>query len=56
MRIRIGDHKMEQVVDLKNLATTGRYRGSLALASDDSPLLFRDNGIQDVYPVDWETE
>ena len=55
MRIRISDRKQEQVVDLKNFATTGRYGGSLALAPDDSPLLLRDTGSQDVYSVDWET-
>jgi len=56
VRIRIGDHKTEQVVDLKNFATTGRYGGSLALTPDDSPLLLRDTGSQDVYSVDWETQ
>jgi len=55
VRIRISDHKTEQVVDLKNFATTGRYGGGLALAPDDSPLLLRDTGTQDVYSVDWET-
>jgi Tol biopolymer transport system component len=56
VRIRISDHKTEQVVDLKNFATTGRYGGGLALAPDDSPLLLRDTGTQDVYSVDWETQ
>ena len=55
VRIRISDQKQEQVVDLKNFETTGRYGGSLALAPDDSPLLLRDTGSQDVYSVDWET-
>jgi Tol biopolymer transport system component len=55
VRIRISDHKTEQVVDLQNTATTGRYGGSLALTPDDSPLILRDTGTQDVYSVDWET-
>jgi len=55
VRIRISDRKTEQVVDLKNFATTGRYGGGLSLAPDDSPLLLRDTGTQDVYSVDWET-
>jgi Tol biopolymer transport system component len=55
VRIRISDHKTEQVVDLKSFATTGRYGGCLALAPDDAPLLLRDTGTQDVYSVDWET-
>jgi sugar lactone lactonase YvrE len=54
VRIRVSDHKTEQVADLKSFATTGRYGGSLALAPDDSPLLLRDTGTQDVYSVDWE--
>jgi eukaryotic-like serine/threonine-protein kinase len=53
VRIRISDHKTEQVADLKNFATTGRYGGGLALTPDDSPLLLRDTGTQDVYAVDW---
>ena len=54
VRIRISDHKTEQVVDLKNFAAAGRYGGCLTLAPDDSPLLLRDTGTQDVYSVDWE--
>ena len=55
VRIRISDHQIEQVVDLKDLVTAGRYGGCLALAPDDSPLLLRDTGSQDVYSVDWQT-
>ena len=54
VRIRISDRKTEQVVDLKNFAAAGRYGGCLTLAPDDSPLLLRDTGTQDVYSVDWE--
>jgi serine/threonine protein kinase/Tol biopolymer transport system component len=54
VRIRISDHKTETVVDLKNFVTAGRYGGALALMPDDSPLLLRDTGTQDVYTVDWE--
>ena len=55
VRIRVRDHKTEQVADLRNFASTGRYGSCLALAPDDSPLLLRDTGTQDVYSVDWET-
>ncbi len=55
IRIRISDHKVEQVVDLKDFLSTGRYGGSLSLAPDDSPLLLRDTGSQDVYSVDWQS-
>ena len=54
VRIRVADHKVEQVVDLKNFITVGRYGGWLALTPDDSPLLLHDTGTQDVYSVDWE--
>jgi eukaryotic-like serine/threonine-protein kinase len=54
VRIRINDHKIEQVADLTNLVTTGRYGECLALTPDDSPLLLRDTGSQDVYSVDWQ--
>ncbi|MGA8621153.1 MAG: protein kinase [Candidatus Sulfotelmatobacter sp.] len=55
VRIRVADHKAEQVADLTNFVSAGRYGGSLALAPDDSPLLLRDTGSQDVYSVDWQS-
>jgi eukaryotic-like serine/threonine-protein kinase len=54
VRIRIGDHREEQVADLTDFVSAGRYSGALALMPDDSPLLLRDTGSQDVYSVDWE--
>ena len=56
MQVRIRDKKTEQVLDLKNFSTTGRYGGALALTPGDSPLLLRDTGSQDVYSVDWEAQ
>jgi hypothetical protein len=44
----------ERIVDLKNFLMTGYYGNSLAIAPDDSPLLLRDAGTQDVYALDWE--
>jgi Tol biopolymer transport system component len=55
VRIRISDKKAEQVLDLKNFATAGRYGGTVALTPDDSVLLLRNTGSQDVYSVDWES-
>ncbi len=52
VRIRISDLTLEQVIDLKNFTLAGF--GWLALAPDDSPLLLRDTGTQDVYALDWE--
>jgi serine/threonine protein kinase len=54
LRTRIADHKTEKVADLTNLVITGRFGGGLALAPDDSPLLLRDTGTQDIYALDWE--
>lgn len=53
-RIRLSDGKKEQVVDLKDFVNTGYFGGSLAIAPDDSPLLLRDSGTQDIYSLDWE--
>lgn len=55
VRIRVSDHQEEQVANLANFVSTGRYGGALALTPDDSPLLLRDTGSQDVYSVDWES-
>jgi hypothetical protein len=52
-RVRIGDRKAEEVPDLKGLPTTGYWGISLALTPDDSPLLLRNFGTQDVYALDW---
>ena len=54
-QVRLSDHKVEQIVDLKNFATTGHYTYSLTVAPDDSPLLLRDAGTYDVYSLDWGT-
>jgi len=53
-RIRTSDGKVERVADLAHFRTTGRWDGSLTLAPDDSPLLLRDAGTQEVYALDWE--
>jgi serine/threonine protein kinase/Tol biopolymer transport system component len=55
VRIHIKDHKSEKVVDLKDFVLTGRYGGSLSLAPDDSAILLRDAGSQDVYSLDWKS-
>jgi eukaryotic-like serine/threonine-protein kinase len=54
VRIRISDRREEQVANLTNFVSAGRYGGALALTPDDSPLLLRDTGSQDIYSVDWE--
>jgi hypothetical protein len=52
-RVRISDHKLERLVSLKGLRLTGAL-GWTGLAPDDSPLVLRDVGTQEIYALDWE--
>ena len=54
MRIRIRDRKIERVADLKDFRRTGFYGVWLGISPDDSPLLLRDVGTQEIYALDWE--
>ena len=56
MRIRIRDRKLEQVADLRNFRQTGFFGVWMGLAPDDSPLLLRDTGTQDIYALDWKAQ
>jgi eukaryotic-like serine/threonine-protein kinase len=53
-RVRISDHKLEQVISLKDFRLAPGWGGWAGLAPDDSPLLVRDAGTQDIYALDWE--
>jgi Tol biopolymer transport system component len=55
MRVHIADKRIERVADLRNFRITGYWGIWLGLAPDDSPLLLRDTGSQDVYALDWHT-
>jgi hypothetical protein len=48
IRIRRSDHETEKVLDLKNFVTTGYYGAWYAVAPDDSPIMLRNAGTQDV--------
>ena len=52
LRVRISDRRVEQVATLKGLPLTGYWGFSLALAPDNSPLLLRNIGTQDIYSLD----
>jgi len=52
-RVRISDHKLERLVSLKNLRLAGALSWT-GLAQDDSPLVLRDVGTQEIYALDWE--
>jgi eukaryotic-like serine/threonine-protein kinase len=54
MRVRIRDQKLERVADLKNFRQTGYWVVWLGMAPDDSPLLLRDTGTQEIYALDWQ--
>jgi hypothetical protein len=54
MRIRITDRKLERVTDLKNFRQAGFFNVWLGTAPDDSPLLLRDTGTQEIYSLDWQ--
>jgi Tol biopolymer transport system component/tRNA A-37 threonylcarbamoyl transferase component Bud32 len=54
MRVRIRDRKLERVADFKNLGQARQFLFSFGVAPDDSPLLLRDTGTQEIYALDWE--
>ena len=56
MRVRISDHKIDRVADLKNFRQAGFFGVWMGMAPDDSPLLLRDTGTQEVYALDWQTQ
>jgi Tol biopolymer transport system component len=54
-RIRISDGKQEQLINLKNIRqAVGSFGPWTGLTPDDSPLLVRDVGTQEIYVLDWE--
>jgi len=54
IRVGLKAAKIERVVDLKDFSQTGIWGFWLGTAPDDSPLLLRDTGSQDVYSLDWQ--
>ena len=54
-RVRILDHKLEEVESLKDVRQAGVAFGPWhGLAPDDSPLMLVDTAIQEIYALDWE--
>jgi eukaryotic-like serine/threonine-protein kinase len=53
LKVRISDGKLEQVADLKGFAPTGFWGFWLGLDPEDSPLMLRDAGTQDIYSLEW---
>jgi Tol biopolymer transport system component len=54
MRLRTADKKVERVVDLKDIHTTGFYGSSLSLTPGDQPVITRDIGSQEIFALDWQ--
>ena len=54
-RVRVADHSLEQVASLQSIRLAPTLGGSLTgLAPDDSPLVSRDVGSQEIYALDLE--
>jgi Tol biopolymer transport system component len=53
-RLRLSDSAVERVADLKDFEPTGYWDDWMGLDPNDSPLLLRDTGLQDVYAFDTE--
>ena len=53
-RVRMSDHKLEQVLSLKDFRQPPFPGDWVGVAPDDSPLLLRDVGTQDIHALDWE--
>jgi Tol biopolymer transport system component len=53
-RVAISDHKLEPLFRLKNLRRASLY-GWTGLAPDDSLLVLRDVGTEEIYALDWQT-
>jgi Tol biopolymer transport system component len=51
-RVRISDHKVERIANLKDIRRTGFIGPWAGLTPDDSPLLLRDTGTQEIYALD----
>ena len=54
-RVRFADGNLERVLSLKNLRReSGIWFTWFGLGLDDSPLLLRSAGSQEIYALDWE--
>ncbi len=54
-RVKVSNHKVEQLVSLKDFRLAGGSVGAwFGLAPDDSPLLVRNIGTQEIYGLDWD--
>ena len=55
LRVRISDHKLEQVASLRQFKPpTVDWGGWAGLAPDDSPILLREAGTPEIFALDWD--
>ena len=54
IKVRLSDDKTERILDLKDFVGADHFSLSLSLAPDDSPLLLKETGSQDIYSLDRE--
>ena len=54
LRVGIRDRKVEQLASLKGFQMTGYFGLWLGIAPDDSPLLLKDTGTQEIVSLDWQ--
>jgi len=52
LRVRVSDLKIERVADLRDFRPTGYWDDWMGLDANDTPLLLRDTGLQDVYGME----
>ena len=53
-RVRVSTRKVEEIVSLKDFrGVPGLFGGWIGLMPDDSPLVVKDTGTQDVVAMDW---
>jgi Tol biopolymer transport system component len=52
-RLRISDHKLERVANLKGFRRLPTFGSWFTLAPDDSLIIARDTDSQEIYALDW---
>ena len=55
MRMRMGDRKIEEAMDFRNIRRplAGLSAAWTGLAEHSSPLMQRDTGTQEIYALEW---
>ncbi len=55
MKLRVSDRKTEEAASLKGYDQTGRLPGlEFSIDLNNSPILLKDTGTQEIYSIDWD--